>query len=354
MRGLMEAGHTVDLITLGRAEDDVYEPPDGVHHTRLSLTGHSRHVWDRLSRNLRMVLGLRVLIRRARYDHVLAMQTAANVVAVLAMLGLSRPVVSERVDPREHQLPLAWRIMRKLTYRRVRALVIQTENLRPWGERIVGPRIKVWVVPNPICIDVPDAAPIDRPADVQTLIAVGRLARQKGFDLLLPAFALTRKEFPNWRLVIYGDGPEREALASLAADLDVLGAVQFPGFISPIRPALTAADAFVLPSRYEGFPNALLEAMSVGLPCIASDCRSGPRDIITTGIDGILVPPEDIDALGRALCLIMRDHALRDRLGSIAATSVQRFEAPRVLALWLRVLAANAPVEAYRARGQPT
>lgn len=101
---------------------------------------------------------------------------------------------------------------------------------------------------------------------------------------------------------------------------------------------LAAADLFVLPSRYEGFPNALLEAMAMGLPVVAADCDSGPREIIRDGVDGILVPPEDPEALSRAMLMLIRDHELRRRLGGAAVSVRERFSLPAVVRSWEEVL----------------
>jgi glycosyltransferase involved in cell wall biosynthesis len=166
------------------------------------------------------------------------------------------------------------------------------------------------------------------------LTAVGRLTRQKGFDLLLEAFARIAKTHPDWKLVIWGEG---EARLELEAQRDALGLsnrVEMPG-LTP-RPGLwlETADAFVLSSRYEGWGIVLLEAMAAGLPVVSFACDWGPTDMIANGEDGILVPNGDIAALADALSNLMADEALRARLAANAEANVRRYDAAHILSQW--------------------
>lgn len=117
----------------------------------------------------------------------------------------------------------------------------------------------------------------------------------------------------------------------MASELGVAERVQFAGFLENPYPLLASATAFALPSRYEGFPNALLEAMALGLPCVASRCPTGPEEIVTDGADGLLVPIEDHVALAEALGRLLSDEALRARLGVAAAKRARDFDAPVVV-----------------------
>jgi len=132
------------------------------------------------------------------------------------------------------------------------------------------------------------------------ILAAGRLHRQKGFDVLLEAFAIARAEV-DCRLVILGEGPERATLMATAERLGLAYDIDMPGFSDNPFPLMRRAGAFVLSSRWEGFPNALVEAMACGAPVIATDCPSGPREILRGGRYGTLIPPENAQALGRAL-----------------------------------------------------
>src|SRR5439155_1465277 len=137
------------------------------------------------------------------------------------------------------------------------------------------------------------------------VVAAGRLEAQKGFDLLLDAFARVRADGLGATLTILGDGPDREALAARAHRLGLGEAVRFAGFQPRPSRYFAAADLFVLSSRYEGLPNVVLEALAAGCPVVASACSDGVREVVRDGVNGLLVPPEDRDALARALgCLL--------------------------------------------------
>jgi glycosyltransferase involved in cell wall biosynthesis len=166
---------------------------------------------------------------------------------------------------------------------------------------------KIRVIHNPVFdpnIEVMSQAPSDHPffqaGGPPIIVAAGRLHRQKGFDILLRAFAMARAQI-DCRLVILGDGPERERLSAQAEASGLGYDIDMPGFCANPFALMARAGAFVLSSRWEGFPNALVEAMACGAPVIATDCPSGPREILQGGSIAPLVPVEDADALARAL-----------------------------------------------------
>jgi glycosyltransferase involved in cell wall biosynthesis len=167
---------------------------------------------------------------------------------------------------------------------------------------------------------------------------VGRLSPEKGFDVLVRAFARIAPWFPDWTLQILGTGPQRGQLEDLADSLGVRDNVRWAGWVEEPESALLESGVFVLPSRYEGFPNALLEAMACGLPCIASACDSGPAEIIRDGVDGLLVPPENVDALADALRQLVSDEDKRARLGRHAVEVTSRFSREAFFGRWEEAL----------------
>ena len=170
------------------------------------------------------------------------------------------------------------------------------------------------------------------------LIAVGRLAHQKGLDLLLSAFAEAAKDFPEWKLDIFGQGPLREELEKQRNQLGLGNRVHFRGITTDVYAELERSDIFVLPSRFEGLPNALMEAMAAGLPVIAADCKFGPAELITHQSNGLLVPVEDIPALTEALKQLMGDAALRRKLGT-AASEIQEWSGEeKIVNCWINLI----------------
>jgi glycosyltransferase involved in cell wall biosynthesis len=170
------------------------------------------------------------------------------------------------------------------------------------------------------------------------VVSFGRLGPQKGFDVLLRAFAAVSPAHPDWELAIFGAGPDLESLRALAGDLGLQGRIRFPGRVKDPHAVMRCAGLYVLSSRFEGFPNALCEAMACGMPVIATDCPTGPREIITDGVDGLLVPNEDAAAMASAMDRLMGDEALRKELGSRASLIAARFSLDAVMSQWEAVL----------------
>jgi glycosyltransferase involved in cell wall biosynthesis len=172
-------------------------------------------------------------------------------------------------------------------------------------------------------------------SDKKHLISIGRLDDQKQFDLLIRVFANIAPIYQNWSLTIAGEGPLRHDLEQLVLSLGLVDRIKFPGRITNIGNELANADIFVLTSKYEGFPNALLEAMLLGLPCVAFDCPSGPREITMDGEVGLLVRLNDENGLQNALMQLMSSADFRQKLGSKARASViDRFSLDKILMQW--------------------
>jgi glycosyltransferase involved in cell wall biosynthesis len=162
------------------------------------------------------------------------------------------------------------------------------------------------------------------------ILSVGRLVPQKGFDILLIAFRDIIKKM-DARLIILGEGPEKESLSRLVNDLAITEKVSFLGFQKNPYKFMSRADIFVLPSRYEGLPMVILEAMACDTPVVATDCKSGPREILQNGRYGVLVPTEDIDALSTAILELLRDKALRASFSRLAKQRVKDFAVEKIV-----------------------
>jgi glycosyltransferase involved in cell wall biosynthesis len=344
---LAARGRDVTLLTFAPPGTRPYYPVDSRVTLRdLDVVTSERRLHS-LQQMLWRIFVLRRALRAIEPDLVISFLVKINIITILATRGLDVDlVVSECNNPERQTMNPVWRWLRDRLYGVADCLVTPSQgvlNVLPAAVRARG-----RVIPNPV--DLPPAA--TRRADGRTLIAVGRLEHQKGFDLLLPAFARVAADHPDWRLVIWGEGSERHRLEALREQLGLAGRVHLPGVTE--RPGQWVNDAtlFVLSSRFESFGNVVAEAMSAGLPVISADCPWGPSEIVQHGVDGWLVPPEDVAALAEGLDLLMRDEALRTRLAEAAARNAQRFERERVMAMWDELLASLRPgTEAHAAAG---
>jgi glycosyltransferase involved in cell wall biosynthesis len=325
-----------------------YEVDPRVDLCQLGVASVARPMWRAVLQGARRVRALRQALRIAAPDVAISFLAKINVLTVLATRGLGLTViVSERNNPDRQRFRATWRWLRARLYGVAYCVVTPSRGvLASFPEPI---RARGRVIPNPVDL----ASPRRRTAATRRLVAVGRLVHQKGFDLLLRAFAKIAPEHPEWTLTIWGEGDERAALEALCVRLGVAGQVRMPGLTERPGQWVEDAEVFVLSSRYESFGNVITEAMVAGLPVVTFDCPFGPGDIIRDGEDGLLVPPEDVDALAASMAGLIADPELRRRLGEAGARNVRRFERETIVAQWDALLqeavAAGPPVRSFGA-----
>lgn len=305
-RGMVASGRQVELILVRREGAYLSEIPSGVGLTVLDKPRVSQCI-GALARHF----------HRTRPKAILSALTHMNL-ATIAAARLSgsgaRLVVSERnqISAKAREARDVWQraVYRAvpLAYRAADKVVAVSggvaADLAHFGRLPDG---KIRVIHNPVFdpdIETLSQAPLDHPffetGGPPIIVAAGRLHNQKGFDILLRAFAMARAQI-DCRLVILGDGPERARLSAQAEQSGLGYDIDMPGFCANPFALMARAGAFVLSSRWEGFPNALVEAMACGAPVIATDCPSGPREILQGGRLAPLVPVDDADALARSL-----------------------------------------------------
>ena len=345
-------GVEVTLITLSSAVNDRYPLDRRVWRVALDVARRSSNPAQALGRNVVRVRALRRAIKAARPDAVISFVANTNALAMIAATGLRVPViVTERQFIGAEPSRLVWTLLRRVLYRRAAAVVAQTRRCADELEARVGRAVRV--IANPVAPGADNARPEPAPVGdgrVRTLLAVGRLVPAKGFDLLIDAFARVAKRHPGWKLEILGEGPLREPLTQSIAMHGLTTRIALPGFSPQVRQAMRRADLFVLSSRFEGLPNALLEAMAEGVACVSFDCTAGPRELITHGENGWLVPAEDVDGLAMALDTLMQDDVLRARLGTHAREVCNLYSVSEILRQWDRLLASVAAPDAERAQ----
>ena len=336
--GIAERGYDVDLV-LSRAEGHyLAEVPDTVRIVDLDAS--------------RVLASIPGLIRYLRRERPAAMLTSMNYVNVVGIWAKTLARVDTRLVVNE-QNALSLEAAHS-PRRRHRLMPRLIGRFYPWADRIVSvargtaddlarttglPRGRIEVVHNPIVTpelkelaDAPVDHPWFRPGEPPVVLSVGRLSRQKDFGTLLRAFARVRDRRPA-RLVILGEGPERGSLESLISELGLLEVATLPGWIANPYPWMANAGAYVLSSRWEGLPSVLIEALYCGVPIVATDCLSGPREILDDGAHGLLVKVGDVDALAQGI-----ESALDGEVPRPAPASWRPYEQEFVVGRYLDVL----------------
>ena len=335
-----ETGREVTLLTLDSVENDQIELFPKVERVALGVMSDSRGIWSAIRANCHRIRKLRAALMKSAPDRVISLTDRMNVLTLLAARKTKlRVFVAERTDIRHHRTGRVWEWLRKRTYPTACSIIVQTEAVKAAVQQFAG-RAPVHVIPN--AVSIPDTG--GREQEIRLLdgrrwfVAVGRLSHEKGFDRLIDAFASTAEKCPEWNLLIVGDGPEKSRLVKSVRNYDLDHRIRLAGWVESPWSALPTSSISVLPSRYEGFPNVLLEAMSHGIAPIAFDCQSGPSEIIRHNLDGLLVPADDVSGLSAAMLSLANDPELRSRLADAARSVTDRFSPDRVFGQWGAIL----------------
>ncbi len=330
-------GWPVTLATLfSPAAEPSYRLDPNITYLPLRVLGSAQSLAAAVRESGRAVAAMRRAIKSTAPNAVISFIDQVNILTLATTRGLDIPViVSERTDPRHHKIGRRWQFLRRLLYPAATKIVVQREEYREGLP--AAARARCVVIPNFV------SPPSNRPSRIPSggalkILAIGRLSWEKGFDLLIRAFARLAHDFEGWSLEVWGEGPMRQQLQDLARTEGVGDRVRFPGLSSCPEEQFAQAEMFVLPSRYEGFPNVLLEAMAAGLPVVSFAGPAGPNAIIRHGVDGILVSPEDVVALSDAMRRLMESEVERQRLAARAPEVLTRFSQESVMAQWENLL----------------
>ena len=328
-------GRRVAVVTQAGTDEDFFRLDPRVRRIVAGGLGASPDPLRRALRNLKGIALLRRALAAADAPVAVGFVGRTAIRTVLAAQGMGlRVVAAERNDPSRQRLGGPWDLLRRLAYRRADLVLANSRAGLEALARFV-PRERLAFAPNPLPAPPPgEAAPKSGPF----FLAIGRLHRQKAYDVLLQAFARIAPTFPQWRLVVLGEGELKSALAEQTAALGLCGQVEWLGQHADPWPWLRAADVFVLPSRFEGTPNALLEAMSCSVPPIVSDATAGALEYVADGESGLVAPVEDAAALAQAMARLAGDPAARAALGAGARRRVAALSFDEAAAAWGRLL----------------
>ena len=325
LSGALSARHTVWVVSLRLNGGEVFFPLDpAVTHVTLSSDGSIPG----------SILAIRRFLRENRIDRVINVDTGMALYGVPAAWGTGAKVITwEHSNFFNNWGSRAFPHIRRFAARRSHAMVVLTgqdeQNYRGHISRIAP----VHIIPNP-------ADPCDCQYDSTstTILSAGLLVPGKRFDRVIELAKRLLPSRPDWQWVICGDGPEREWLEQAVDEAGLSGRVLLPGTVRDMDGQYRSAAMFVMTSEMEGLPMVLLEARAHALPLVSFDIETGPRDIITDGVNGWLVPPFDLDCMEEKIAALMDSEALRRRHSSMARPGLDAFSRERVAEKWEEVL----------------
>jgi glycosyltransferase involved in cell wall biosynthesis len=340
--GWHKRGHDVTVLTWINQEPDFYSVPDGVRHVRADVPKSVVSTrWYNLIGFFRRLRALRKSIKNTHPEVVISFLDGNNELFLLASIKEKyKKFLSVQIDMTEHKhFNSRWKYLRKFIYKWADKIVFLDSEQAGQAHQLF-PEWSCVGIPNPIVdvVTTPDTQAKEIINNLKKhpvrLAAMGRLANQKGFDLLLEAFKMVVQHFPGAGLVILGEGALRNELQDQIKILNLTDNVHMPGLIKSPHAVIAACDLFVFSSRYEGQGLALVEAMACGVPAVSFDCPSGPAYIIRDQVDGVLVAPEDTKAFSEAVLMLLNDEKKRLEFAREAKKVRERYRTDEICSQW--------------------
>jgi GalNAc-alpha-(1->4)-GalNAc-alpha-(1->3)-diNAcBac-PP-undecaprenol alpha-1,4-N-acetyl-D-galactosaminyltransferase len=320
-------GHDVLITQLYNNKSD-YELRDGIKLINIAP----------MNNNLRSVMIIKKLREKIKFekpDIIISFLSNINIYTILASRGLKIPVIiSERNDPHKEPSKIYLKVLRALLYNFADGLVFQTKGAQEYFSKNLQEKSRI--IFNPLVDGLPELYNGKRSRNIVT---VCRLSRQKNLKLLIDAFEIFYKKNQGFKLIIYGEGEQRKELENYIKKLKAADRILLPGFVTDVHVRIRESSMFILSSDYEGLPNALLEAMAMGMPSISTDCPiGGPREFIKTKKNGILVPVSGINELVDAMEYIIYDIERSNNMGKEASKIRSTLSADKIVSSWLKLI----------------
>ncbi len=336
MHAMKSRGHEISLLTRDRWQARSFYPIDPeISWQKLDLGGPD--AGSSFTKRLARLSKIRRIIRRKKPDVIVAFQHGQFLAVRAAVTGLGIPVIAaERNAPHRFDYIREGKYKNLImnSFRLACRITVQCESYREKYPESVQHRIEV--IPNPVFPSESCADPaVSRDNNDKILLSVGRLGYQKNMEVLLQAFNLLLPVCPGWRLVIAGEGEDREKLENYIKEHDLAQAANLPGAIGNMDELYCNSHLFCLPSRWEGFPNAIAEAMARNLPVVGFAGCAGTSDLIEHNRTGLLAPGNgDPQSLARTLRTAMENEDLRVRLGTNARNEIKKYEPEKIFDNW--------------------
>ena len=346
-------GHQVILLTFEDDRSDAFTLAPEVERIVIGHSALTNTVWQTLKKNLARVREVRRHLRQRNVDVAISFMSPANACLALAALGTHTSAVgTERTFP--PAIPLGWlrERMRWALYGLLDHVVAQTNESADWLRQHTRAK-HVSAIANPVVLPLSTHQPVLNPQDWpcagnRLVLAYGRLSVEKQFDHLIHAFADASENKQGWQLAILGDGPMREQLLETAHQRGIANGVSMPGTVGNIADWLQVTSLYALTSSFEGYPNSLLEALASGVPAIAYDCRTGPRELIVDGANGFLVTPNAVATFAARLATLMDDEPMRRRFADQARATATDHSLAQIAPQWESVFEGGSRLRCVR------
>ena len=291
----------------------------------------------KLLRTIDEVLQTRRFFKLNKFKSLLIFGYSPAIEFAISTLGLKKTcmvIMSERNDPSRNTKKRYIDWLRSWAYSKSDKVVFQTEDAKNYFSDII--KQKGFVIPNPIENKFPDRFSGNR---IKTIVTAGRLTAQKNLPLLINAFACLHHDFPDYHLIVYGDGELKEELLNQCRELGIINSVSFPGFDKDCMIKSRDVAMYVSSSDYEGISNSILEALCLGIPVVATDCPvGGNRLMIEEGNSGFLTPTGDEEKLYQKMKLIINSPVLSDKLSRNAIKNRDKFRVEKIASTWLKLM----------------
>ena len=304
--------HDVNIVVTIPGES-MYELNDNIKYFSLDKCNKKNNF---ISRTISRIFRLRKIIKEINPDVIVSLLPEPTYRLMIAKIFLDKKtIISVRNDPNVEYNTFFKKMLVKLLYTKADGFVFQTEDAKKWFSKKI--QDKSTVIPNPINENF-ICEPYDGERE-KTIVTVGRLNVQKNQKLLIDAFYEVSKIYEDYILKIYGSGPLQENLQNQINRLNLNDKVTLMGQSDNIKQEIYKAGMFVLSSDYEGMPNALMEAMALGLPCISTDCPiGGSKYLIKSGVNGLLTPVNDKEKLTKSIIKMIEDKQMTQRISENA------------------------------------
>lgn len=324
---LLSEGWQVDVLSLRNEKRPVFLPEGASFASIEEIEATNRVSW-----RLKLISKIRKEIKKGGVKTICTFGSEPSVMVRLATLCMKHITVisAERSDP--YTLPKMWQKLSSWAYSHSDYCVFQLEKQRDFHSDRV--KKKSFVIPNAF---IPKGEPVEAIKEKRkVIVSAGRFVHQKGYDTLIRAFAKVSKMHPDYTLELYGGGEEKELYEQIIREEGIEGKVKLFDYVKDVESVIAGCSAFVLSSRFEGIPNVLIEAMSVGVPAVATDCTpGGPAFLTDNGKRGLLVPVDDVDAMADAICKILESPKLSEQLSEAGKEICSLLEEKSIAKQWV-------------------